>query len=77
MTYSEQVHAVQSLAQQIGYGELMSIASALWDREWQRRGVQSAYLLPVHISFVRKRFRDTALSKHLQEYDRVVTVLDL
>ena len=77
MTHADEIRAVKALGEQIGYGNIMHIASALWDREWQRRGVQGAYLYPVHLSCVRKRFRAFEMYKHQKEYNRVVNVLDL
>lgn len=81
MNHADEIKAVKELGERIGYGNLMHIASALWDRDLRRTMKDNEFndgcFVPTCFCFVKDKFRNMTMSEHLQEYNRVVTVLDM
>ena len=69
-----EVVAVQRLAEQIGYGNLMWIASALWRRKMVRaygEGYETGAFVPVTKNLVKDEWKDN-LHKEMKFMDRLV-----
>jgi len=69
-----EVATVQRLGEQIGYGHLMSLASALWRRELASKygdGYQSGAFVPTLSSLVKDEWADN-LCKEMKLYDAIV-----
>lgn len=69
-----EVVAVQRLGEQIGYGNLMHIASALWRRELIKaygEGYETGVLVPVMGRIVKEE-RQESLHKEMKFMDRLV-----
>lgn len=69
-----EVIAVQRLGERIGYGNLMSIASALWRRKMVKaygKGYEIGVLVPVMSRLVKEE-RQESLHKEMKLMDRMV-----
>ena len=59
MDRSEEIRAVKALGEQIGYGNLMDIASALWAVDLDSAGYSSdGAFVPVPMLYVKKKYLD-------------------
>lgn len=81
MEHIDEIKAVRALGEKIGYGNLMEIASALWDRNlYKTSGLNSCEngcFVPVCFPFIKDEYQNMIMSEHLKELNRVVNVLEL
>lgn len=74
--YTFEVNAVQRLGEQIGYGHLMSIASALWRRklskEYSEKFAEGAFVPTLKMLVVEDWHEN--LQKEIDLYDNIVAV---
>lgn len=69
----DEIEAVKELGEKIGYGNMMSIASALWRKSLKEKGYPiSAAFVPTCLPFIKKDLQD--LDKEGRElYDKMVS----
>lgn len=67
-----EVNKVKELGEQIGYGHLMSIASALWRKTLKESGIpENGAFVPTCLPFIDKEVADSTKSKR-EMYDKMV-----
>lgn len=73
MTREQEIQAVKLLGDTIGYGHLMSLASALWRKKLLDAGgpVTGAFV-PTIDSFIKDEYKDTLIENKF--YDDIVKV---
>lgn len=75
MSRIEEIKAVQELGEQIGYGHMMSLASALWRKDLKDNGYpEIGAFVPTISSFIKKGYYDAKGEKNYDEY--VIEELD-
>ncbi len=81
MNHDEEIKAVKELGEKIGYGNMMHIASALWDLDLRKTMENEEFndgcFVPACFCFIKKKCRNMVMAEHIEEYNRVRTVLSL
>lgn len=71
-TYKEQILTVEEIADQIGYGHLMHIASALWREKLKNSGVPDNGAFFPTLEFCMKQKEMTHVRKDKELYDGLI-----
>lgn len=71
-TYKKQVENVKILGEEIGYGHLMSIASALWRKELKERGNPPEGAFIPTIEYAVKKSDLKSIQRDKQLYDSII-----
>ena len=70
MNRKDEINAVEVLGELIGYGNLMEIASALWDEKLTTQyAISNAVHLPVVLSDIKLLKRNEIMKRHTQIYN--------
>lgn len=70
---SVEVNRVKKMGEQIGYGHLMSIASALWRKSLEDKGYPvSGAFVPTCLPFIEKEIADATKGER-ELYDKMVS----
>lgn len=81
MTQEQEINVVKNLGESIGYGHLMSIASALWRKSLKEKGypeddAQKLAFVPTCIDFINKEmFEMTEESNKM--YDKICSTKEI
>lgn len=71
-TYKQQVNAVKELGDEIGYGHLMHLASALWRQKLRDGGIpENGAFIPT-IDFCLKKSELKEMNKDKVLYDKII-----
>jgi len=72
ITQEQEVKMVKELGDAIGYGNLMSLASAIWRKMLiEKHGNGNGAFVPTILSFIKKEGQMTA-KKRIKIYDEIV-----
>ena len=70
MSRIDEIKAVQELGEQIGYGHMMNLASALWRKDLKDNGYpEIGAFVPTISSFIKKGYYDV---KSEELYDKII-----
>lgn len=77
MTQEQEINVVKNLGESIGYGHLMSIASALWRKSLKEKGYhEDGAFVPTCIDFINKEmFEMTEESNKM--YDKICSTKEI
>lgn len=74
MNRKQEIEAVKKLGEKIGYGHLMSVASALWRQKLKETGVPtSVAFVPTIIDFIKKVYKDNTIES-ISSYDELISI---
>lgn len=72
MTKKQEIQVVKELGEKIGYGHLMSLASALWRKSLHEKGYSRiGAFIPTTITSVRKEYQ-LEEQKNCFHYDKII-----
>lgn len=72
----EEIVAVKQLAEKIGYGNMMSIASALWQMDLKgKHGLETGAFIPTKSEFMKDESAKQALSEQQRRMKQIKKLL--
>jgi hypothetical protein len=76
MNRKQEIEVVKKLGEQIGYGHLMSLASALWRQKLKETGTPiSGAFVPTSINFIEEVYKVDTINS-ISSYDELISTAD-
>jgi len=77
MTQEQEINFVKNLGESIGYGHLMSIASALWRKSLKEKGYpEDGAFVPTCIAFINKEMVEMTEESN-KMYDKICSTKEI